>query len=83
MKKGFILFAYLLAINLHAQTPNYLNTDLPIEIRVENLVSRMTLEEKVSQMLDQAPAIERRRKLKPDLPIQDQFDEQYHRTKSA
>lgn len=32
---------------------------LPIEERVEDLVSRMTLEEKAAQMYDKAPAIER------------------------
>jgi beta-glucosidase len=37
----------------------YLNTDLPIDQRVEDLVARMTLEEKISQMINQAPAIER------------------------
>ncbi|HEX7028089.1 MAG TPA: glycoside hydrolase family 3 N-terminal domain-containing protein, partial [Gammaproteobacteria bacterium] len=42
-----------------AQTEKYLNPDLPIEERVNDLVGRMTLEEKVSQMLDVAPAIER------------------------
>ena len=42
-----------------AQTADYLNPNLAVEQRVEDLVSRMTLEEKVSQMLDQAPAIDR------------------------
>jgi len=42
-----------------AQTPAYLDPDLPVEQRVDDLVSRMTLEEKVSQMQDQAPAIPR------------------------
>jgi beta-glucosidase len=37
----------------------YLNPDLPIEQRVGDLVSRMTLEEKVSQMRDHAAAIPR------------------------
>jgi beta-glucosidase len=37
----------------------YQNPSLPIETRVDDLVSRMTLEEKVSQMIDAAPAIER------------------------
>jgi len=37
----------------------YLDTSLPFEERVDDLVSRMTLEEKVSQMLNGAPAIER------------------------
>ncbi len=37
----------------------YLNTALPIEARVDDLVSRMTLEEKISQMENASPAIER------------------------
>jgi beta-glucosidase len=37
----------------------YLNPDAPLEQRVNDLVSRMTLEEKVSQMQDVAPAIPR------------------------
>ena len=39
--------------------PPYENTSLPFEQRVNDLVSRMTLEEKVSQMQDVAPAIPR------------------------
>ena len=39
--------------------PAYLNPELPIEERVEDLVSRMTLEEKVSQTLNGARGIER------------------------
>ncbi len=35
------------------------NPDLPIETRVNDLVSRLTLEEKVGQMLNSAPAVER------------------------
>lgn len=37
----------------------YLDTSLPVEDRVADLVGRMTLEEKISQMINQAPAIER------------------------
>jgi beta-glucosidase len=37
----------------------YLDPDLPIERRVDDLVGRMTLQEKVMQMNDQAPAIPR------------------------
>src|SRR5438477_1604757 len=33
--------------------------DLPIEARVDDLVGRMTVAEKASQMLHEAPAIER------------------------
>src|SRR5919205_3380760 len=39
--------------------PPYMNPQLPVERRVEDLVSRMTLEEKVAQMMNKAPAIER------------------------
>lgn len=37
----------------------YLNTDLSFEERADDLVARMTLEEKVGQMVHEAPAIER------------------------
>ncbi|KAA3660411.1 MAG: glycoside hydrolase family 3 protein, partial [Chloroflexi bacterium] len=37
----------------------YLDTNQPISVRVQDLIQRMTLEEKVSQMLFTAPAIER------------------------
>ena len=39
--------------------PPYLDPDLPLDQRVNDLVSRMTLEEKISQMQDAAPAIPR------------------------
>jgi len=39
--------------------PLYLDPKLPLETRVDDLVSRMTLEEKISQMVHPAPAIER------------------------
>jgi beta-glucosidase len=39
--------------------PPYLNPDLPLERRVDDLIARMTLEEKVAQMMHPAPAIER------------------------
>lgn len=45
---------------LYAQTtPVYLSPDQPIEKRVKDLLSRMTLEEKVSQMMNSNPAIPR------------------------
>ena len=37
----------------------FLNTNLSIEKRVDDLVSRMTLKEKIGQMMNAAPAIER------------------------
>jgi beta-glucosidase len=39
--------------------PAYLDTSLPIDQRVNDLVSRLTTEEKISQMQDVAPAIPR------------------------
>ena len=44
---------------LGAQRPAYLDESLPFEQRARDLVSRMTLEEKVSQMKDVAPPIAR------------------------
>jgi beta-glucosidase len=44
---------------LSAQPPAYKNESLPINARVNDLVGRMTLEEKVLQMKDVAPAIGR------------------------
>src|SRR5205814_1482809 len=42
-----------------AQTPAWQDPSLPFERRAADLVGRMTLEEKVSQMMDRAPAIDR------------------------
>jgi beta-glucosidase len=42
-----------------AQAPDYLNESLPTARRVADLVSHMTLAEKISQMKDVAPAIDR------------------------
>jgi len=55
---ALVCFAAL-AARVSAQTPDYQNPDLPFERRVADLVSRMTIEEKVSQMQDVAPAIDR------------------------
>ena len=62
--KNKILLALVLSVFptlSHAQqsTPPYRDPSLPIEQRVSDLVSRMTLEEKVSQMQDVAPAVPR------------------------
>ncbi len=59
----FIWISILSVITLVYQgcntQPDYLNSDLQVDQRVEDLVSRMTLEEKISQMSHLAPAIER------------------------
>ena len=51
----------------------YMNPALPLEQRVDDLISRMTLEEKVSQMRDHAPAIPRL-----DVPQYDWWNEGLH-----
>jgi len=66
MKYSFLLLPFLALCFIipsksqekPAQAP-YLDPSLPFEQRVNDLVSRMTLEEKVSQMINDAPAIER------------------------
>jgi beta-glucosidase len=70
------LLLLLALVTLPAQTqspPSYKNPNLPIETRVNDLVSRMTLEEKVSQMMNAAPAIERL-----DIPAYDWWNEALH-----
>jgi beta-glucosidase len=57
---GFALFPFA----LRAQQPDlktmpYMNPSLPVDQRVDDLIGRMTLEEKVSQMRDHAVAIPR------------------------
>ena len=41
------------------QGPLYLNPALPVDVRVDDLVGRMTLKEKISQTLNASPAIDR------------------------
>lgn len=54
----FLLMLFALIINAQ-QKLKYLDTKLTFEERAEDLVNRMTLEEKVSQMVYTAPAIPR------------------------
>src|SRR2546427_7341105 len=68
---GLLLLVLLSTLHLAAQAPlpnpatkepaaaPYLDPSLPLDERVNDLVSRMTLEEKASQMQDVAPAIPR------------------------
>jgi len=75
------LFAVLVLLPVSAraqQQPNtaplpYLNPTLPLDQRVDDLIGRMTLEEKVSQMRDHAPAIPRL-----DVPKYDWWNEGLH-----
>src|SRR5580700_8663992 len=65
-----------LVIAIPAQSPNpgtYLNPDLPAEQRAKDLVARMTIEEKVLQMQNSAPAIPRL-----NIPAYDWWNEALH-----
>jgi beta-glucosidase len=48
-----------MATTVFAQQFPFQNTNLPIGERVDDLVSRLTPDEKIAQMLDETPAIER------------------------
>jgi beta-glucosidase len=54
-------------------TPPYLNPDLPADVRAKDLVGRMTLEEKASQLVNQARAIPRL-----NVPAYDWWSEALH-----
>ncbi|HZX74185.1 MAG TPA: glycoside hydrolase family 3 N-terminal domain-containing protein, partial [Cyclobacteriaceae bacterium] len=54
-----LLFTDACAVKKEDKSLPFLNTELSIDNRVNDLVSRMTLEEKISQMVNDAPAIER------------------------
>ncbi len=54
-------------------SPKYKNPRLPIDVRVGDLISRMTLDEKVAQMIDRAPAIPRL-----DVPAYNWWNESLH-----
>jgi len=76
LREKFFFFVFVLLAFIPAQTqspPPYKNPNLPIEARVDDLVSRMTLEEKVSQMMNAAPAIERL-----GIPAYDWWNEALH-----
>jgi beta-glucosidase len=54
-----LIFAFPTNRTSGQQAPPYRNPSLPIETRVNDLVSRMTLEEKVSQMMNGSTPVER------------------------
>ena len=56
---NILLPAVLFPALAFAQGPSYQDPSQPIAVRARDLVSRMTLEEKVGQMMYRAPAIER------------------------
>ena len=54
-------FAFLLPVSCMQHRNNYpfQNPDLPVDERVEDLLNRLTAEEKIAQMMNVTPAIER------------------------
>jgi beta-glucosidase len=63
----------VIAQDASADKPPYLNPSLPIDKRVDDLVGRMTLEEKASQLVNQARAIPRLQ-----VPAYDWWSESLH-----
>lgn len=61
MKSTIFLFLILCSFYMNAQNEKYefLNTDLPVDERVDLLVSQMTVQEKIDQMVYTSPAIPR------------------------
>ena len=53
--------------------PPYKNPEFPVNVRVDDLLSRLTLEEKVAQMMNATPAIERL-----GVPAHDYWNEALH-----
>ncbi|QOG04289.1 glycoside hydrolase family 3 C-terminal domain-containing protein [Flavobacterium sp. MDT1-60] len=81
MKKSIALYQIILFLflSIYSQAQDkkekfpFQNTTLSFEARVNDLVSRLTLEEKVSQMLNSSPAISRL-----DIPAYDWWNETLH-----
>jgi beta-glucosidase len=75
MKKAFlVILGFLCLKGLPAQESYpFQNTSLSFDVRVNDLVGRLTLEEKVAQMLNAAPAIERLQ-----IPAYDWWNEVLH-----
>jgi beta-glucosidase len=69
----FLLFAVVANTANTQSLPPYKNPDLPVQTRVDDLLSRMTLEEKVAQMGNATPAIERL-----GVPAHDYWNEALH-----
>ncbi len=69
----FLLLAVIVNTATTQSLPPYKNPNLPIEQRVNDLVSRMTLEEKIGQMVNNTPAIERL-----GVPAHDYWNEALH-----
>jgi beta-glucosidase len=72
-KKLLLLVFVCLSFKAIAQNEPYLNSQLPLETRVNDLLKRMTLAEKALQMDNRTPAIERLK-----IPSYDWWNEALH-----
>jgi beta-glucosidase len=78
LRSALLFVLFLTCIFSYGNSPQfqglpYMNPDLPFEARVDDLVGRMTLDEKISQTLNSAPAIERL-----GIPAYDWWNEALH-----
>jgi beta-glucosidase len=64
---------FLLTISASAQQPLYLDPSQPVEKRVNDLIPRLTLEEKASLLCTTAPAIERLK-----IPVMNGWNQSLH-----
>ena len=64
IRRFLVILIALLSLNMAVRGQQkydflFLNPDLKLSVRVDDLVGRLTIDEKISQMMDVAPAIER------------------------
>ena len=70
---GFFFLSTHNYVDAQERNEDFWNADLPMEKRLDDLVSRLTLEEKVAQMINWAPAIPRM-----GIPAYDWWNEALH-----
>jgi beta-glucosidase len=77
MKNRFnLILLFLLALNstvIAQQGPVYLDPSQPVKVRVKDMISKFTLEEKVDQLMYNSPAIPRL-----DIPAYNWWSEALH-----
>jgi beta-glucosidase len=79
LRQLLVVFASLIgACAAQTSNPVYLDSSQPIEVRVDDLIGKMTLEEKASQLVNQARAIPRL-----NVPAYDWWSEALHGVANA
>ncbi|MCX8526363.1 glycoside hydrolase family 3 C-terminal domain-containing protein [Chryseobacterium formosus] len=59
LKKGILSFTVFLSVTLHSQIYPYQDNNLSFEKRADDLLSRLTIEEKISLMMDSSQPVKR------------------------